>query len=569
MFTKHPLPDKFQVKEVIMIYVFLKTITLTYLLAACGGGSSSGDTAPDPSTVADAITSAEDVVPTSRIEVPTTPSQPSEEQSEVVEEEEEEPALQDMLNLTVRKSIDFSTSGQVISVPHNAAYDAWSNDKAFTWSFVLVKDASAGTEALPIVSRGQSSYSVRVDFTNERLFIEGADPKGSHYFSRTFSELNLSRASDGSLNLPITITRSAIGVETWYVSTSRMKVFHNLDTDDSAETEAIRFGSISGGSAEFQGQLDMVSFWDKELSIDEVIELVTEYDPRNHSAFDTDAVSVWPMGEDLEVEGNENGAAVYDIRSAFHASTSNMDSSNFVEVDLTTLNSLVLDNYAAVTSSVVNASDGAPLEGATVTLIGLDSNHVATADASGVFNFTEIPIKPYALRVEAAGYTSYSTSFDSASSNYIALSKEITDSGDDDFRIIATWDADPVNIDFFLTLYNGYGALIGMASSAGSYVYGDFTASVENDTTDSYGPETLVINNLPSGYLFKVLLANYSSGVTVDTDAAVQIYKGNSLLAEYKIAEVTNPDSSSKIFFEVGVYNDSFFYSELSYVLTP
>ena len=126
-----------------------------------------------------------------------------------------------------------------------------------------------------------------------------------------------------------------------------------------------------------------------------------------------------------------------------------------------------------------------------------------------------------------------------------------------------------MNIDFFLALYNEYGALIGMASSTGSYENGDFTASLENDTTTSYGPETLIINNLPTNYLFKVLLVNYSGGVTVDTNATVKIYKSNNLLGEYKIADVINPDSSNKIFFEVGVYNDSIFHPELSYVLTP
>ena len=397
-----------------MIYIFLKTTTLTFILTACGGGSTSDEKTPDTEAVADVIEKAEDVVPAPKIEVPKTPDNKIKE-----EPKEEDPVYDNLLNLTGRKSIDFNTSGQVITVPYNAKHDAWSNNKDFSWSFVIVKDASSGSEALPIVSRGQSYYSVRVDFTNERLFFGGGDPKGSHFSSLAFSELNLSRADDGTLNLPITVTRSALGIETWYISTKVMRVFHNLNTDDTTESEDLIFGSISGGSVEFQGQLDMLSFWDKELSMDEVIELVTEYDPRNHSVWSTYAVSAWPMGEDLAVEGNENGATVYDIKSGLHANTSNMDASNFVEVDLTTLDAIVPENYTSITNTVVNSSDASPLEGAAITLIGLNSTHTATTDASGVYNFSEIPKEPYALRVEATGFTSYTTSFDSASANYI------------------------------------------------------------------------------------------------------------------------------------------------------
>ena len=88
----------------------------------------------------------------------------------------------------------------------------------------------------------------------------------------------------------------------------------------------------------------MLSFGTKS-SMDEVIELVTEYDPRNHSVWSTYAGFCLANGEDLAVEGNENGATVYDIKSGLHANTSNMDANNFVEVDLTTLDAAVPENY--------------------------------------------------------------------------------------------------------------------------------------------------------------------------------------------------------------------------------
>jgi hypothetical protein len=547
-----------------MIYTILKTALMSSLILACGGGSSSDETVADGNPVAeDILDKAGDVVVAPNIEIPKTPTVPE------LPKEEVDNGFDNLLNLASRKSIDFNTTGQVISVPHNEKFDAWSNNKAYTWSFNIVKDSSDGTKMIPIVSRGQSVYSVKIDFTNEFFQMEGADASTSHLSTVPFSNLNFIRAADGSVNLPVTITRSALGIEKWYLSTSLVKTFYNLSTDDTVESEAILIGSASGVSEEFQGQLDMVSFWDKELSLEEIIELVTEYDPRDHSAYSTYAVSVWPLGEDLAVDGNSSGAAVYDIRSGLHASTTNIDDTNFVDVDLTEYSAVVVDNYTTLTNTVISASDASPIDGATITLIGADGNHTANSDASGVYTFTDIPKKLYALQVSAAGFSTYLTNFDSASSNYITLSPEITDSGDNDFRIVATWDADPVDLDFFCLLYNDFGALIGMITSSGSYADGEFTASVENNATSGYGPDTMVINNLPEDYLFKVLLSNYSGGVTVDTDAMVKIYKGNSLLGEYRVANVQNPSSAHKNFFEVGVYNDSIFHPELSYVLTP
>ena len=125
-----------------------------------------------------------------------------------------------------------------------------------------------------------------------------------------------------------------------------------------------------------------------------------------------------------------------------------------------------------------------------------------------------------------------------------------------------------MNIDFFLALYNEYGALIGMASSTGSYENGDFTASLKMTPQLVTDLKHLLLTT------YQVITSLGTTcklqwGVTVDTNATVKIYKSNNLLGEYKIADVINPDSSNKIFFEVGVYNDSIFHPELSYVLTP
>ena len=104
----------------------------------------------------------------------------------------------------------------------------------------------------------------------------------------------------------------------------------------SSEAEPIIIGAAAGQSAAFK--LTLVSLWEKELTMKEVVELVTEYDPREHSVYTTHAVSVWPLGEDLAVDDNDTGATVYDIRSGF--STLNLSAwMKIVSSKLTSLNS--------------------------------------------------------------------------------------------------------------------------------------------------------------------------------------------------------------------------------------
>ena len=66
---------------------------------------------PDTEAIADVIEKAEDVVPAlrSKFQKPQT-------KKKLEEPQDEDPVYDNLLNLTGRKSIDFNTSGQVITV---------------------------------------------------------------------------------------------------------------------------------------------------------------------------------------------------------------------------------------------------------------------------------------------------------------------------------------------------------------------------------------------------------------------------------------------------------------------
>ena len=76
------------------------------------------------------------------------------------------------LDLSTRRAISLSGNNEYVSIAYDSKLDAWSN-KAFTWSINIVKDSSAGTEFLPIISRGLSTYYVKLDHTNSNVEIKG------------------------------------------------------------------------------------------------------------------------------------------------------------------------------------------------------------------------------------------------------------------------------------------------------------------------------------------------------------------------------------------------------------
>ena len=169
----------------------------------------------------------------------------------------------------------------------------------------------------------------------------------------------------------------------------------------------------------------MISLWNKELSLAEVTELISEYNPVNHSAYADSAVNVWPLGEDL-ITSNASGTE-YEIKNNFYTAlvTTNMTSDNFKLVDLTEYNSInIRESTFILTNVVLNATDATPLANASVKLISVSDTYTTTTDSNGSFTFSNTPIRSYTIEVSAEGFVTYSTSFDAESTSSISLSPE-------------------------------------------------------------------------------------------------------------------------------------------------
>ena len=216
-----------------MIYSIL-FMTVTFLsVFGCSNSSSSDETVPSVESVAKDIATDGTVGSGDSQTAKKTPKTPK---APEVPKEPVDKGFDDLLNLNTRKAIDFAIDGQSITVPHNEKFDVWSNDSAYSIGFNIVQDASDGTQLVPIISRGQSIYAVKIDYTNEFIQIEGTDPITSHLSTVFFSSIPLNRAADGTVNLAFTITRSSLGVEKWYgVDPKLIKTFNTNRVSSSSK----------------------------------------------------------------------------------------------------------------------------------------------------------------------------------------------------------------------------------------------------------------------------------------------------------------------------------------------
>ena len=302
----------------------------------------------------------------------------------------------------------------------------------------------------------------------------------------------------------------------------------------------------------------MISFWSKELSLTEITELVTEYYPHDHSAYEDSALHVWPLGEDL-ISSNVTGSIIHDMKSNVHGSSYNMDSSNFVTIDLSAFNALTTASYPTLTSTILNATDATPIASATVKLIGAEATFTATTDTSGTFTFSDVPAKAYTLEVSASGFVTYTTSFNAEATNSISLSPLTEESESGNFRFILSWNELPTDMDIHCFIHDDSGNLIDSINYANtSYSNGEFTVNLDNDERSGYGPETITVNALPENYTLRLFVINFSGDeTTLNSNASLSVYEGNTSLGQFNVSDVSNPENSNYFWWHVATYSDS------------
>ncbi|MCR4315319.1 MAG: chitobiase/beta-hexosaminidase C-terminal domain-containing protein [Planctomycetes bacterium] len=202
---------------------------------------------------------------------------------------------------------------------------------------------------------------------------------------------------------------------------------------------------------------------------------------------------------------------------------------------------------SSISGTVISATDSSAVSGASVELyIGdtVSGNPVQTITTGneGAFVFSGLTQTTYTYRASRTGYFSAiaSVSLDGVSNaivNPLALSPIVVAG---QYRIVLTWGETPGDLDAHL---------VGpMSSGSNFHVYysqeysPDEYVSIDNDDTDSYGPETITVTNFFSG-TYRYQVNNYSSvgqlgNVTLgNSGAVVEVYDDTGLVATFSATE--------------------------------
>jgi len=212
--------------------------------------------------------------------------------------------------------------------------------------------------------------------------------------------------------------------------------------------------------------------------------------------------------------------------------------SGLVYVDDATVDIVPNDQVGTLHGSVRNAQNNLPVVGALVTITGPVSNETTT-DAMGQYQFADLPFGTYRLEVSAEGYiTRASTQEINATDEQVDISLS-TSLGADQYRIVLTWGAEPKDLDaHFYTLVDNivYHVYFSDLGAQDSLPY----ATLDHDSTEGYGPETITVYSQVGPITFAV--HNYSQFSDASapkfavSEAHVDLYRGNQLLQAFDVS---------------------------------
>lgn len=149
-----------------------------------------------------------------------------------------------------------------------------------------------------------------------------------------------------------------------------------------------------------------------------------------------------------------------------------------------------------ISSSVVDATSGDPIAGASVQIVGNTSLNATTNDL-GEFTINSVPLGEHTVAVAIDGYTTENVDANVESAdeittiNPISMSPTITHLGN--FRVVLSWGQIPSDLDSHLLTPSGHHVYYANSSPSGA------GANLDVDDTDSYGPETVTVTELQDG----------------------------------------------------------------------
>lgn len=212
-----------------------------------------------------------------------------------------------------------------------------------------------------------------------------------------------------------------------------------------------------------------------------------------------------------------------------------------VEADnTTTVETFVLvgeENTASYTvkGQIIDASTGNGLSGVSIRFSGTGGSYSTTTNSNGDYSVT-LPAGNYTATISRSGYID--TNFNVVSSESKAdvdqdwQMSQVMESGT--YRIVLKWGSDPRDLDSHITGPTSSGSSFHVYYNNDNAYDGDTNvANLDLDDTSSYGPETITLNPTTNG-TYNYYVQRYAGEGSISTsNAIVEVYKGNTLVATY------------------------------------
>lgn len=190
-----------------------------------------------------------------------------------------------------------------------------------------------------------------------------------------------------------------------------------------------------------------------------------------------------------------------------------------------------------ISGQVSDATTGNPINNVLIQLSGDDWCNDYT-NSQGGYSFQGISEGNYTITASKNGYITDSKDFtfdgSSMTVNFV-LSESL---GSNEYRIVLTWGELPTDLDLHLYTENGDHIYWNNQGSITSYPY----IFLDLDDINSYGPETITINDLQPSEIY---VHNYSGEHDGDIDikqsnAEISVYKGNLQIRNYEVPNTGN-----------------------------
>ena len=214
-------------------------------------------------------------------------------------------------SLSITNSTKFNGTDEYVYVPYNASLEFGTSARSYSIWFKV--DVLSGLRSI-FSNNGSSStmVSALMDGSNLRLFLN------------TFSATIDFAVSVNTWSL-LTITKDGSG--NWNVYLNGVLKGSRTSTNSTDTGGQIYFGTQDGSQRFHDGNIVLPIFYDKELSLAEVVELYNggvAIDPRSFTT-SANLVEFWGFGN-----GTDNSPTIVGLKGVQDATMVNMDNSNFI-----------------------------------------------------------------------------------------------------------------------------------------------------------------------------------------------------------------------------------------------